>query len=243
MTEQQWLKSIGVFNLTLFAASHEGGARRKTGRRKLRLFGCFSCRQLWEQLTDERSRRAVEVAERLADDQATPKEVNRAATAAIEAWRAADLRTYDGEYRRAVEARGWLLEDERIAAQAAACVLNNLWKSFSCRGMFYQGPDTTGLAQTIYPARRRVQADAVRCIFGNPYRPVVVEPHWLAWNDGTLKQLARSIYDDRSWDNLPILADALEDAGCTREDILAHCRGPGPHTRGCHVVDLLLAKE
>jgi hypothetical protein len=56
-------------------------------------------------------------------------------------------------------------------------------------------------------------------------------------------RLARGIYDDRAFDRLPILADALEDAGCHDTAILDHCRQPGPHVRGCWVVDLLLGKE
>jgi hypothetical protein len=71
----------------------------------------------------------------------------------------------------------------------------------------------------------------------------VINPIWLRWNDGTVVKLAQSIYDERRFTDLPILADALEDAGCADADILAHCRGPGPHVRGCWVVDLLLGKS
>ena len=70
---------------------------------------------------------------------------------------------------------------------------------------------------------RSIQCQLLRCIFGNPFQPVEVDPLWLAWNDGTLRQIARTIYDDRAWDQMPILGDALEDAGCTREDVLSHC--------------------
>jgi hypothetical protein len=80
----------------------------------------------------------------------------------------------------------------------------------------------------------------VRDIFGNPFRPVAVDRAWLT---PTVTSLAQAIYDDRAFDRLPILADALEDAGCTDHDILAHCRGGGEHVRGCRVVDLLLGKE
>jgi hypothetical protein len=55
--------------------------------------------------------------------------------------------------------------------------------------------------------------------------------------------MAEVIYADSAFDRLPVLADALEEAGCTISDILDHCRGPGPHVRGCWVVDLLLGKE
>ena len=79
-------------------------------------------------------------------------------------------------------------------------------------------------------------------IFGNPFRPVTLDPAWLAWNDGTVVKLAKTIYDDRRWDIMPILGDALEDAACHDAAILDHCRGPGPHVRGCWVVDLILRK-
>jgi len=82
---------------------------------------------------------------------------------------------------------------------------------------------------------------ALRCIFGPlPFRSVAVESVWLT---PTVKQLAQAIYDERAFDRLPILADALEDGGCTNADILSHCRGAGPHVLGCWVVDLLLGKE
>ena len=77
-------------------------------------------------------------------------------------------------------------------------------------------------------------------IFGNPFRPVAVDPDWLT---STVVALARGIYDDRAFDRMPILADALQDAGCDNDDVLTHCRGDGPHVRGCWVVDLLLGKS
>ena len=83
----------------------------------------------------------------------------------------------------------------------------------------------------------------MRDIFGNPFRSASVNPLWLTWNDGTIPNLARALYDDRAFDRLPILGDALEDAGCVNADILAHCRSGGEHVRGCWVVDLLLGKE
>jgi hypothetical protein len=79
-------------------------------------------------------------------------------------------------------------------------------------------------------------------IAGNPFRPVVVDPAWLSWNRGTVVQLAKAIYDERAFDRLPILADALEDAGCHEAPILHHCRGPGPHVPGCWPLDLVLGK-
>src|SRR6185369_8973858 len=87
------------------------------------------------------------------------------------------------------------------------------------------------------------QCVMLRCVFGNPFRSAAIDPAWLACNDRTIPKLAQTIYDERAFDSLPILADALEQAGCDNQDILAHCRGPGPHVRGCWVVDLMLGKE
>jgi hypothetical protein len=88
--------------------------------------------------------------------------------------------------------------------------------------------------------RQRAQATLIRDIFGNPFRPVSVDP---AWRTSTVVSLAQGIYDERAFDRLPILADALEDAGCTDADMLNHCRQPGEHVRGCWALDLLLGKQ
>jgi hypothetical protein len=86
------------------------------------------------------------------------------------------------------------------------------------------------------PARKHYLRD----IFGSPSRLVMIDRHWLT---PTVVALVQAIYSDRSFDRMPILADALEDAGCTNADILSHCRGPRPHVLGCWVMDLLLGKE
>ncbi len=87
-------------------------------------------------------------------------------------------------------------------------------------------------------------ASLLRDIAGNLFRPQpVIDSSWLSWNDRIIPKLAQAIYDDRAFDRLPILADALEEAGCTNADILNHCRQPGEHVRGCWVVDLLLGKS
>ncbi|OWK40939.1 hypothetical protein FRUB_04831 [Fimbriiglobus ruber] len=80
----------------------------------------------------------------------------------------------------------------------------------------------------------------MRCVFGNPFRPVTFSPSWLS---STTAALARQMYDSRDFSTMPILADALQDAGCDNADVLSHCRGGGPHVRGCWVVDRVLGKE
>jgi hypothetical protein len=87
------------------------------------------------------------------------------------------------------------------------------------------------------------QAAMLHDLFGNPFRPVVVPASWLAWEGGTIGHLAQAVYDERSFDRLPILADALEEAGCADGRLLHHLHNGGEHFRGCWALDALLGKE
>jgi hypothetical protein len=88
---------------------------------------------------------------------------------------------------------------------------------------------------------RRVLDDLLREVAAPALLPPrTVDSRWLTWNDGTVRRIARAIYEDHRFDEMPILADALEDAGCADAALLTHCRGPAPHARGCWVLDLLL---
>jgi hypothetical protein len=90
---------------------------------------------------------------------------------------------------------------------------------------------------------RAFQCYCLRDLFGPlPFRPVAFNPVWLTWHSGLLVSMARQMYDSRNFSDMPILADALEEAGCTDQDILAHCRSGGEHVRGCFVLDLLLGE-
>jgi len=89
-------------------------------------------------------------------------------------------------------------------------------------------------------ARYGDQCDLLRDIVGNPSRPITLDP---SWRTSTVAALAQAIYEERTFERLPILADALEDSGCADQEILTHCRGPRLHIRGCWVVDLLLCKQ
>jgi hypothetical protein len=90
----------------------------------------------------------------------------------------------------------------------------------------------------------------VRDLFGNPFRPVLVKPEWLSWQGGLVARLAEAAYERRGTpdgllcpDTLAVLADALEEAGCDEESMLNHLREPGPHARGCWVVDRLTGRS
>jgi hypothetical protein len=94
-------------------------------------------------------------------------------------------------------------------------------------------------------------AGLLRCVVGNPFAPTPpIAPSLLTWSDGLVTKLARAAYDNRTLPagtldpvRLAVLADALEEAGCTDQPVLSHLRGPGPHVRGCWVIDLLLGKS
>src|SRR5262249_4172122 len=96
--------------------------------------------------------------------------------------------------------------------------------------------------QSEREAERAAQTALFRDVFGNPFRPMGIEPSSHVWNGGMVVNLAQAIYEERAFDRLPILADALEDAGCRDAEILGHCRGGDTHVRGCWVLDLLQIK-
>jgi hypothetical protein len=196
--------------------------------RKLRLFACARCRDVWGLLTDERCRRAIEVNELFADGLATAEELESAY------WRAKDADVRAWEAIRASESRAALAAEEalregRRSPQAHVSAKVAAW--------------TTWVTWAAQPkAVRAAEADLLREVFGNPFRPLSPDPAWLSWNDGCVVRIARAVYDGRRFEDLPLLADALLDAGCDREDVLVHCRLPNRHVRGCWVVDALLGR-
>jgi hypothetical protein len=91
-----------------------------------------------------------------------------------------------------------------------------------------------------HPRRRCL---LLRDVFGNPFRPnPPLAASVLSWNDGTVRRIAEGVYQERAFDRLPVLADALQDAGCDHDDLIRHCRSAGPHVRGCWAIDLILGK-
>jgi hypothetical protein len=227
MTEAEWLAGHDPDTLLNFLG---GGA----SNRRLRLFACACCRRIWGLLTSPRYRGAVETSERYADRLAGPQELKAARAAAWE--RLAEQEGSDAP-ARAAAVRGLLRESRAAAFEARAVVANR-----ACR----RHEDLAAASQAWHAAEaaeKRAQCALLRDIFGNPFRPAQADPAWLAWDGGTVAKLAHAIYDGRRFSELPYLGDALEEAGCADETVLAHCRGPGPHVRGCWVLDLLLGQE
>jgi hypothetical protein len=217
MTEQEWLECTDpqlMLKLLWWGRASD---------RKLRLFAVACCRRVWRFLTDSRSKEAIERAEEFAEGRLAVELLQEAESDAWEAYQHQNDAAY-----HASQAAVWAAHDsgEFAAREAAYTVI----AATVC-------DPTDPEEDNIY------QAISLRCIIGNPFRPVTINPTWLAWNDGTVRKIAQSIYDERAFDRMPILADALTDAGCDHADLLNHCRDEGPHVKGCWVVDLLLGKE
>jgi len=212
--------------------------RGKASDRKLRLFGVACCRRIWQLLSDARCRQAVEVAERYADAQASQEELETASDAACAVWDA-DMKQSSTGREKTDEPDDSFRHTASLAAYNATVPVG--W--WGAAPAFVAPYETAREVVPDSQVEGAAQCELIRDIFGNPFRLVFVLASWLAWNNGTIFKLAQAIYDERAFDRLPILADALEDAGCDDAEILDHCRGPGPHVHGCWVLDLLLGKE
>jgi hypothetical protein len=211
--------------------------RRRASDRKVCLFACACCRQVWHLLSSPASQKAVAVAEEAADHPLSParlEEEYRLAWGAIpESWPVPQV----AAARAAATAlspylnRGpfplpYLLSEVRRALAAAE-----------------QDADDR-LPPRGRKARRRAErqrwCDLLRDIAGNLWQPVAFD---FVWRIPLVVQMAQTMYNERAFDCLPILADALEEAGCTCSDVLDHCRAGGVHCRGCWVVDLLTGRD
>jgi hypothetical protein len=230
MTEAKWLKDRFVASM-LYCLRDCG----MSSDRKLRLFAVACCRRVWHLLEDERSRKAVEVGERHADGLASAEELDRADR---DAMRALDEISTARGYDVRVVLRKAPFTFPRGAPAAIRWACSAAWTATE------EAERAAWTAEGVANGKElAANCDLLRCIFGNPFHPQpTLNPSILGWNNGTMVKLARAIYDERAFDRLPILADALEDAGCDNAAILAHCRQPGEHVRGCWVVDLLLGK-
>jgi hypothetical protein len=191
------------------------------------------CRRIWQLLPDERSRQAVEVAERYADAQATEEELEAASAAAWAVWDAD--REPDSAGKGNSDGR-----DDAFPSGAWLAAYNAAIPPGGAAPAFVAPHEMAREATANSETEGAAQCVLLRDLFGNPFRPVAVDPGWLT---PEVVHLAQSIYDDRAFDHLPALADALEEAGWTNADLLNHCRQPGPHVRGCWVLDLVLGKE
>jgi hypothetical protein len=218
-------------------------AAGKLSDRKARLFAVACCRRIWGLLGDERSRRAVEVAERFADGLASEEEFEAASDAACAVW--------DEDMEQASTEGKWNRESLSPPYTVSAVAYNvaiplGWWGAAPA----FRAPDEIVRETTANGAAEgAAQCVLLRDIFGNPFRPLPAIDRMLTGTGGNVRRLAEAAYEDRDLPSghldpirLAVLADALEDAGVTDAALPEHLRGPGFHIRGCHVLDALLGK-
>lgn len=233
MTEKEWLESSDPDEMLV------GLKDFQPSDRKLRLFMCACCRRIWNLFKDDRCREAVEVAERYADGLASEEERQEADEEAANAAEEAE-----DEENVALEGSGNAAslalsanEGETLTWEAKTVAEWTVYALTGNRALDDPKREAKRLAK--YDAEVRSQCDLLRDIFGNPFRPVTINR---SWQTPTVAKVAQQIYEKKA-NGIPKLADALEKAGCDNPEILAHCRGPGPHVKGCWVMDALLGKK
>lgn len=222
MTEAEWQSATDPTPMLEFL-------RGRASERKLRLLMVACARLLWGRVPPGEMREAVEAAERAADG--VPWED--------------ELTGYcDRLYRMPVDAgrktgQNWFKDQSSEELGVYFTVLKTTGAGCGILTIIPRLATSTG-GPFILPLIGSLLPHLIRDIFGNPFRPVTFSPDW---RTDSVLSLAKQMYDGREFSAMPILADALQDAGCDSEDVLDHCRGGGPHVRGCWVVDLVLGKE
>ena len=228
MTEEEWL-GTNPDNFCFDPEPMLSCLQDTPSDRKLRLLAFASCSLVYERLKYPQSKKAIEVLGQFTEGLASAEEL---AAAAEGAWNAAASWSIGPESPSPDNRDEWnaFLDEWRLHEAIGWAVTG---ENRTCSVM------DTVIATLIRLDTRWEPCCFIRCIFGNPFRPVSVNPSWLT---STVVALAEGIYQERAFDRLPILADALEEAGCDHADILNHCREPGEHVRGCWVVDLLTGR-
>ena len=235
MTEADWLTCEEPQSLIEFIS-------QGTSERKCRLLAAALCRHVLPLVGPECAHRAIDIVEAYADRRATAGEMRAACERASDAYctfpNPAPVNT---EAPLAFKAASIALQSTMFASSefghylVSCCICTE--KACVRRWMLHARPDEVRPPYTVLMSW---QLTLVRDIFGNPFRPSAFSP---AWRTETVVALASAIYAERAFDQLQVLADVLEEAGCEDADMLAHCRGDGPHVRGCWVVDKVLGRE
>jgi hypothetical protein len=223
MTESEWLDERQAQTLLSFLLEPGRLQRTRIGKRKLRLFSCGCCRLIWDGVESKHLRSALEAAEQFADAGGGPSELERASE--LVGYAMAVLPSPDFRYQQAAS----ILVGYSIHPSASTAAVSS--------AMFHL-PAIGSLTNERFP--RRLQCSLVRDIFGNPFRPMAIDTEW---KTSTVVSLAKSMYESRDFSMMPVLSDALQDAGCESAEMLSHCRGSRPHVRGCWVVDGVLSRE
>lgn len=223
MTEAEWNNCADPWSMLQYVEGHPS-------LRKLRLFACACCRRMEALRERQHCGDAIRISEGYADGIASEAELDEVIQ---ELWQATRAAPNDAVITATLHATFFVSPnvycptelDADVSAESAAIAI------VSTQSKGNKGEE------------RRIQAGILRDILGNPFRSVLFNPTLMPTRGEAGNKLTETIYTERAFDLLPILADALQEAGCTDAAILEHCRGPGPHVRGCWVVDLLLGKS
>jgi hypothetical protein len=218
--------------------------RGRVSDRKQRLLVCACARRLWRMVPDPLGLELLEAAERYADAEISRDGLQRALDAAGP-WSFCESGIDQLSYLRSLLCRP--LADPPALAWKGTCDLLEFSLNFTAflvdrsrRRKSREGP----APRQAWEEEAEAQADLLREIVGNPFRPCPPLPATvLRWQDRLLARLARSTYEERRWGQLPVLADALLDAGCEDDTLIEHCRGGAEHARGCWAVDALLGRS
>ena len=222
MTEKEWKKSARPWPMFEYLG-------QRASDRKLRLYVCACCQRVSHLTSDKRFARLLRTLEKVAEDRVKDTTRQRALAQSHNAKRSAPDNTHACLFN-AIEI-ALTSPIDRVFIDPGEPTRS---------AIYHAGGQSTDAAQATNAETAR-HATFIRDIFGNPFRPVAFSP---SWRTDTAVSLARQMYDSREFGAMPILADALQDAGCDNDDILAHCRDPQQtHVRGCWVVDLVLGKS
>jgi hypothetical protein len=222
MNEQQWRRCTSPEAMLHYLTD-------KASPRKLRLYAVGCCRRVWSQMRDDRCRYAVDQAQRFADGRVSAEDLAAAERAVASVARiTGDINSPFAQPELSIGGAAWAAA--RSSAWLAAW--DAAWNARRVARDHIPG--------TNWERERVCQAELLHDLFGNPFRPFAVDPAWRVYHDGVVVKMARVIYEEDRFGDLPVLADALEEAGCADAAALEHCRGRAPHFRGCWVVDALL---
>jgi hypothetical protein len=222
MTETQWRTCTSPEAMLNYLTE-------RASPRKLRLYAIGCCRRIWHLFNDERCRHAVEMAQRFVDGRVGEVDLSAAGQVVASVARVwGDASSAIARATQAIGGAAWAAT--RSSAWLAAW--DAAWDARMAARDFIPGTD--------WEQERAWQGGLLQDLFGNPFRPSRLDPTWLVHDDKAVINLARVIYDEDRFGDLPILADALEEAGCWDADVLGHCRASQPHYRGCWVVDAVL---
>ena len=223
MTALRWRKTTDPQPMLEFLGE-------RASDRKLRLFGCACCRRVWHLAKSPKLKQALTLLENFIEGKAKDSDRGRAHSLGGQV-----LQSNLSDGQQCLGAEVW--KAARKTFKRSDYQFYDFGES-AAAALGYQAREPYPAFFVAKEAERAEQAKLVREMFGDPFRPV---PFDAAWRTSDVLLLAQGIYTGRAFDRMPILADALQDAGCDSDDLLSHLRDTAAvHVRGCWALDLVL---